>query len=90
MTHKHSGATLLTNQMLARSAYITITTTSFATCYDDFRSRHPMVAGLSNFAFRSLMATATDINDAVLHLRDRLSDHFEFIRSVSFAQVGTR
>src|SRR5437867_6459850 len=63
MTHKHSGATLLTNQMLARSAYITITTASFATCYDDSRSRHPMVAGLSNFDLRSFMATATDIND---------------------------
>jgi len=31
---------------------------------------------------------AGDIDDAVLHLRDRLREHFEVIRTVSFAQVG--
>ena len=34
------------------------------------------------------LTTAADINDAVMQLRDRLGEHFELIRSVSFAQVG--
>jgi serine/threonine protein kinase len=33
---------------------------------------------------------AGEVNDAVLQLRDRLSDRFEIIRSVSFAQVGDK
>lgn len=36
------------------------------------------------------LGSATDINDVVLQLRDRLSEHFEVIRTVSFAQVGAR
>jgi hypothetical protein len=34
------------------------------------------------------LKTAVDINDMVLQLRDRLGEHFELIRSVSFAQVA--
>jgi hypothetical protein len=34
------------------------------------------------------LKTAVDINDVVLQLRDRLGEHFELIRSVSFAQVA--
>jgi hypothetical protein len=33
---------------------------------------------------------AGDIDDAVLQLRDRLSEYFEVIRTVSFTQVGDR
>jgi serine/threonine protein kinase len=34
------------------------------------------------------LQTAVDIDDTVLQLRDRLGEHFELIRSVSFAQVA--
>jgi hypothetical protein len=39
---------------------------------------------------RGLGKKAVEVNDAVLQLRDRLSDQFEVIRTVSFAQIGDR